>query len=105
MLGTGVHLTLVGFLGAALGWIVRNTPGALVSYFALILVVPVLLGDVLGTWGKDVSQYLPSVAGGSFVSSLAEPGSLHPWPGLLVLVLWVVALTAAATVRLRQRDA
>lgn len=105
VLGTGVYLTLVGLLGAALGWIVRNTPGALVSYFALILVVPVLLGNVLGTWGKDVSHYLPSVAGGSFVSSLAEPGSLHPWPGLLVLVLWVVALTAAATLRLRRRDA
>lgn len=103
--GTGVYLTLIGLIGAALGWIVRNTPGALVSYFALVLVVPVLLGNVLGTWGRDVSHYLPSVAGGSFVSSVAEPGALHPWPGLLVLVVWVVALTGLAAVRLRRRDA
>ena len=107
MLGTGVYLTLVGVIGGALGWIVRSTPGALVAYFAVILVLPVLFGDVLGTWGKDVAQFLPSQAGGSFSTSIPESPhySLSPWVGLLVLVGWVAVALAVAAGVLRGRDA
>ncbi len=105
VLGTGVYLTLVGVFGACLGWLVRSTPGALVSYVAAILVVPVLFGTVLGTWGKDIAEYLPSQAGASFVRSIAEPYSLAPWTGLGVLALWVLLALGVASVSLRGRDA
>ncbi|NYJ73273.1 ABC transporter permease [Allobranchiibius huperziae] len=104
-LGTGVYLTLVGVIGGALGWIVRSTPGALVAYFATVLVVPVLFNSVLGTWGKDVGKYLPSTAGASFVSSLREPQTLTPWVGLAVLGVWAVVAVAVAAAQLRRRDA
>ena len=38
VLGTGIYLVCIGLIGAACGWLVRNTPGALVTYFAIILV-------------------------------------------------------------------
>jgi ABC-2 type transport system permease protein len=105
VLGTGVYLTLVAVIGSALGWIVRSTPGALVAYFGTVLVVPVLMESVLGTWGKDVAQFLPTIAGASFSTTLREPHTLMPWPGLLVMVGWAVALVGVAAVRLRRRDA
>jgi ABC-type transport system involved in multi-copper enzyme maturation permease subunit len=105
VLGTGIYLTLVAVIGSALAWIVRSTPGALVAYFATMLVVPVLFETVLGTWGKDIAQFLPSIAGASFSTSLREPHTLMPWPGLLVMVLWAVVLVGVAAVRLRRRDA
>lgn len=104
VLGTGVYLTLVGLLGGAIGWLVRSTPGALVTFFAVILVVPVLVTGVLGQLGRDVGQYLPSEAGRSFVSSLPDPTSLSPWVGLAVLVAWVVGALALAAATLRRRD-
>ncbi len=88
-----------------IGWIVRSTPGSLVAYVAVILVLPVLFGTVLGQWGKDVAKFMPSNAGGSFVRSLQEPPSLAPWTGLGVLALWVVAGLLIALVTLRRRDA
>jgi ABC-2 type transport system permease protein len=103
--GTGVYLTLVGLIGAAAGWIVRSTPGALVTYIALMLVVPVLFGTVLGTWGKDVAQFFPGEAGGSFVSIVRDSPSLSPWVGLGVMIGWVVVGVGAAAVLLRRRDA
>lgn len=105
VLGTGVYLTLVGLIGGAIGWIVRSTPGSLVAYFGVILVVPVLFGTVLGTWGKDVAQFLPSTAGASIASSIREPYTLGPWAGLGVLALWTAGLIWVAAVQLRRRDA
>ena len=105
VIGTGFYLTFVGIIAAMLGWIIRSTPGALVAYIAVILVLPVLFGNVLGTWGKDVAQFLPSTAGASFVGSLREPHTLTPWVGIGVLALWAVGATAVAAVQLRRRDA
>jgi len=106
VLGTGIYLTLVGMIGGALGWIVRSTPGALVAYFAVVLVLPVLFGDALGNWGKEVAQYLPSQAGASFSTSIPESSySLSPWVGLLVMAGWVAVALAVAGGVLRRRDA
>ena len=106
VIGTGVYLTLVGMIGAALGWIVRSTPGALVTYFAIVLVLPLLFGDALGNWGKEVAQFLPGQAGASFSTSIPDSSySLSPWVGLLVLAGWVAVALAIAAGVLRRRDA
>ena len=88
-----------------LGWIVRSTPGALVAFIGVVLVLPVLFGNVLGNWGKDVAEFMPSQAGASFVGSIREAHTLTPWAGLLVLVLWAVLGTGVAALGLRRRDA
>ena len=105
VLGTGLFLTLVGVIGGMLGWVVRSTPGALVSYFALMLLFPILFGDLLGTWGKDVAEYLPGQAGAAFATSTPDSPHLSPWAGFAVLMAWVVVGVGAAAVSLRRRDA
>jgi ABC-2 type transport system permease protein len=104
-IGTGVLLTLLGMFGAGLGWIIRNTPGALVTYFAILIALPVVFASFLGGWGKAVAEYFPFYAGGSFVQTFRDPNTLAPWPGLLVVVLWVVVTLTIAAVLLRRRDA
>jgi ABC-2 type transport system permease protein len=104
-IGTGIYLTLVGVIGGMLGWIVRSTPGALVSYLGLILVLPAILGNVLGHWGKHVAEVLPGQAGAAFINIVPDGYSLRPWPGLLVMILWVIVLTAIAAIGLLRRDA
>ena len=104
-IGTGVYLTLIGTLGMAIGWIVRSTPGALVSYLAVILVIPVIFADVLGNWGQHVAEYLPSQAGAAFISIVPDGLSLSPWVGIGVMVAWVVGFLAVAVIRLREGDA
>jgi ABC-type transport system involved in multi-copper enzyme maturation permease subunit len=105
VVGTGVYLTLIGLLGGALGWIVRSTPGALVALFGVILVLPVLLLLFNGSWAEHVRAWLPTGAGASFSTSLRMPGALAPWPGLVVMVGWVVMAHVVAAVLLRRRDA
>lgn len=105
VIGTGIYLTLVGVIGAALGWIVRSTPGSLVAYVAVVLVLPILFSTVLGTWGRKVAEFMPTVAGGSFVRTIREPDTLGPWAGLIVLLAWAVVGIGVAAVELRRRDA
>jgi ABC-2 type transport system permease protein len=104
VVGTGIYLTLVGLLGSAFGWIVRSTPGALVTTFAVILVLPILLELVFPSWGDYLAAYLPTGAGQSFSTNLPQPHALPPWAGLGLMVAWVVASLVAAAVVLRTTD-
>jgi ABC-2 type transport system permease protein len=105
VVGTGIYLTLVGMIGAALGWIVRSTPGALVAYVGVVLVIPVLFGDALGTVGKKIAEFTPTQAGAAFSTSIPDGPSLHPYVGLAVMAAWVVVALGAAVWVLRRRDA
>ena len=105
VIGTGMYLTLIGLLGGAIGWIVRSTPGSLVTLFAIILVLPVLLLLFHGAWATHLGAWLPTGAGSSFSTSLRTPDALAPWPGLAVMVAWVVFAYLLAGVLLHRRDA
>ena len=104
VVGTGVYLALIGLLGGALGWILRNTAGGIATLVGLLLVVPVLLEVLPWQWLKDIGQYLPGQAGASFITSFQAPDTLAPWTGLGVLVLWVIAALGGAAVLLKRRD-
>jgi ABC-2 type transport system permease protein len=105
VLGTGIYLTLIGVIGALLAWIVRSTPGSLVAFVGVVLVLPVLFGDALGNWGKNIGKFLPSSAGARFAESIPDGYTLTPWWGLVVLVGWVLLGLVVAGVLLRRRDA
>lgn len=104
VIGTGVYLALVGLLGGALGWIVRSTPGGISALVGLLMVLPVVFRVLPGSWAADIAEYLPSGAGGSFVSSVHAANTLTPWVGLGVLAAWVLAALAGAAVLLKRRD-
>lgn len=96
---------LVGLIGSAVGWIVRSTPGALVTFIALILVIPLLVANVLGSVGKHIAEYLPSTAGAAFSTSIPEGLVLRPWVGIGVMTAWAVGGLVLAAFVLRRRDA
>jgi ABC-type transport system involved in multi-copper enzyme maturation permease subunit len=105
VLGTGIYLTLMGVIGMVLAWIVRSTPGALVTFAGVALVLPVLFEVIPGKWGQNVGKFLPSSAGTSFAESSSGGYSLTPWWGLAICVGWVLLGLAVAVVLLRRRDA
>jgi ABC-type transport system involved in multi-copper enzyme maturation permease subunit len=105
ILGVALYLTLIGVFAVACGFIVRSTAGGIAALFGLLLVLPGI-GQVLPTsWQRHSLPYLPSNAGASIFTEHTDPGMLSPGPGLLVLVIWVVAGLALAAVVLMRRDA
>ncbi|HEY1488712.1 MAG TPA: ABC transporter permease [Micromonosporaceae bacterium] len=105
VIGTGLYLTLVGLLGMVLGFIIRNTAGAITALFGIILILPVL-GDVLPPdWAKHIVPYLPSVAGQGVMALHTDPGSLAPWTGFALFAGYVAVGVVGAALSLRRRDA
>lgn len=104
-LGTGLYLTLMALLGSALGWVTRSTPGGISAFVGVSLLLPVLFGQLLGSWGRHLAQFLPGGAGQSYITTLRAPDTLEPGAGLAVQVAWVLVALVAAAVLLRRRDA
>lgn len=104
VVGTGAYLALIGLLGGALGWILRSTAGGIATLVGLLLVIPGILELLPWQWIKDLGQYLPFSAGGSFVTSFQAPDTLTPGTGFTVVVLWVVGALTVAGVLLKRRD-
>jgi ABC-2 type transport system permease protein len=105
VVGAGLYLTVVGLLGVALGFIIRNTAGAIATLFGVLLVLPVL-GEVLpSTWAKHITPYLPSNAGQAVMSVHQAPGDLAPWTGFAVFCGYAVVAIIAAAALLKRRDA
>jgi ABC-type transport system involved in multi-copper enzyme maturation permease subunit len=105
VVGAGLYLTVVGLLGVGLGFIIRNTAGAIATLFGLLLVLPVLGAVLPSSWAKHIVPYLPSNAGQAVMSVHQAPGDLAPWTGFAVFCGYAAAAIIAAAILLKRRDA
>lgn len=104
--GGGLYLTLIALFGLFIGVVLRRTAAALIALFVAVLILPVAVVLVLpSTPGAEVSEYLPSQAGGQIWHLLRSGAhTLGPWQGFGVLCGYVAATALAGFVLIRRRD-
>jgi hypothetical protein len=104
--GGALYLTLIGLLAVGLGFLVRNTAGAIAALFGVVLVAP-LLSDALPTpYSTDVAKYLPLNTGTQIlVTRDFDPNMLGPWTGIGITALYALVALIAGAVMLNRRDA
>lgn len=119
LLGGAAYIALIGLFGMAIGAIIRNSAGSIAAALAMVLVLPTILqifaGVMLADWANTILTFLPSNAGAlmytyptdgeTFTGGSFDPILVDAWQGGLVVVVWVVALFALASVLLKRRDA
>ena len=105
VLGAALYLTTVGLLGVGLGFIIRNTAGAIATLFGMILVLPALAAALPQNLYNDIYRYLPLPAGTQVMTTVTDHSLLRPWDGMLVFALYAVAAIAVGAVVLLRRDA
>ena len=103
--GAGLYLTAVGLLGMALGFVIRNTAGAVSVLFGLLIILPVVAQALPASWFPHVYPYLPSQAGQAIMQVHREVFSLAPWTGLGLFTAYAAAVTTLAALLLWRRDA
>ncbi len=106
VIGAGLFLGVLGLFSLSVGAIVRSTPAGITGVIAFVLVLAPLSQLIPGSVGKHIHAYLPTEAGHLIAQAQRADGDLlGPWQGLLVFVVWTVALFAVACVLLKRRDA
>jgi ABC-type transport system involved in multi-copper enzyme maturation permease subunit len=106
IVGAALYLTLIGLLGVGLGFLIRNTAGAIATLFGIVLVAPLLANALPTPYSTDISKYLPLNAGSQILTTInPDPNMLSPWAGIGVTALYAIAALIAGAVILNRRDA
>ena len=103
--GTGLYLTIVGVLSVALGFIIRSTAGGISAVVGLLLVIPGVMSVLPQSWQNHIVPYLPSTAGTAVATVHPDPGTLAPWTGFAVFILYAVIAVTVSAVLLNRRNA
>lgn len=104
IVGAGLYIGVLALFAMGLAAIIRHTAGAITALVAIVFIVPIVSNLLPDAWQQNFARYLPANAGGSITQTIQTTGSLSPWRGFIVFVLWGIASLAAGWLLLRTRD-
>lgn len=114
LVGNVLYLVAITLFALGAGALLRHSAAAITATIALLVVVEQVLGNIPVELARDISVFLPGLAGSrvlmddATLESIRESTTspyLEPWLSFGVLGLWVVLLLGLAAVLLRRRDA
>ena len=109
LLGGSLYLALVAVFALGVGTMLRSSAGGIAAVLGLLLLLPTVLQMIPADWAQDLIPYLLSTAGLDMFSGAMtggdSGGGLNAWQNLLIVLGWVGASIAGATVLLKRRDA
>ena len=107
VLAIGLYCAMISMVALGVGTFTRSSAATVSILFLVLLVASTLLGglgEALGCdWLVTISNYLPNVAGQTFITGADQPYS--PLIGLLTLTGWAAAALLTAAAALNTRDA
>ncbi|MHB1521155.1 MAG: ABC transporter permease [Ferrimicrobium sp.] len=105
VVGTGLYMAILALFALGLGVIVRHTAGAITTFVALVLVLPLLVTALPTSLSNDINRYLPFTIGQTMMSVHSQPNTFGAWAGLGILAIYTVIIFVIANWRLTSRDA
>jgi ABC-2 type transport system permease protein len=103
----GLYVAGVALIGLSLGALLRNSAGGITVLVGLFFVLSIAAGFMTlipGDFWKYVPQYIPSEAGGRFLSIGHVDGLIDPWHGGLIFLGYVLLFLVPAMIVLKKRD-
>lgn len=104
LLVNSLYVAAVAAIGMALGTIVRNSAGGIMSLVGLLFVAPIAFQLIPGDFFKEANKYLPTSTITPMTAVEHVPETLEAWQAALVLGAWVVVPVALAMLLLKKRD-
>lgn len=104
LLVSSIYVAAVAAIGLALGTLLRNSAGGIMSLVALFFVAPIAFQLIPGEFFEEARKYLPGNTVDPLTAVEHMPDSLEAWQAGLVLGAWVVVPLILAAVLLKRRD-
>ena len=68
MIGGGLFLTVLGLFALGLAAIIRHTAGAITTFVAILLILPLVVSAFPAKIGWPIGRYLPATIGSAMTS-------------------------------------
>jgi ABC-2 type transport system permease protein len=104
VVGAALYLVAVGLLGLGLGTVLRHTAAGVAALFGVLFAPQIVVGFLPESWADQATRYLPAPAGTAVTAVHPDPSALAPWTGFGLFCLYVAALLALGSWRLRRRE-
>jgi ABC-2 type transport system permease protein len=104
LLINSVYVAAVAAIGMALGALIRNSAGGIMSLVGIFFVLPIALQIIQGDFVKELRKFIPDSTLAPMTAAEHLPDTLEAWQAALVLGAWVVVPLVLAGVMLKKRD-
>ena len=104
LLVSSLYVAAVAAIGMALGTLIRNSAGGIMSLVGLFFVAPIAFQLIPGDFFEEARKYLPGNTINPMTAVEHVPETLEAWQAALVLGAWVVVPVVLAMVLLKTRD-
>jgi ABC-2 type transport system permease protein len=98
------YVAAVAAIGMALGALIRNSAGGIMSLVGIFFVLPIALEIIQGDFVKELRKFMPANTLAPLTAAEHVPETLEAWQAALVLGAWVVIPLVLAGVLLKKRD-
>jgi ABC-2 type transport system permease protein len=104
LLINSVYVAAVAAIGMALGALIRNSAGGIMSLVGIFFVLPIALQIIQGDFVKELRKFIPDNTLAPMTAAEHLPDTLEAWQAALVLGAWVVVPVVLAGILLKKRD-
>ena len=104
LLVNSLYVAAVAAIGMALGSLIRNSAGGIMSLVGLFFVAPIAFQLIPGDFFVEARKYLPGNTVEPMTAVQHVPDTLEAWQAAMVLGAWVVIPVVLAAVLLKKRD-
>lgn len=104
LLINSAYVAAVAAIGLALGALLRNSAGGIMSLVGIFFVLPIALQIIQGDFVKELRKFIPDNTLAPMTAAEHLPDTLEAWQAALVLGAWVVIPVLLAGFLLKKRD-
>jgi ABC-2 type transport system permease protein len=105
VVATGLYVTLIGIIGAALGLIVKHTAGALTTLVGILFLLPAIDAAFPEPLQGQIARFLPENIAEQCATVMRVSERFPLWGGLALVAGYAAILLIVGAVLLQRRDA
>jgi ABC-2 type transport system permease protein len=110
VVGGGLYLTVLGLFAVGLAAIIRHTAGAITTFVAVLLILPLVVAAFPASIGHPIGKFLPATIGSAMTATTSRGAhadflpAFAPWKGFALLCAYAAGALVIGGASMVRRD-